>query len=672
MSWFGSSGSTAAIDEKILTATSESIPNGDIDFNAALEISDLIRSKQVTSKEAMRALKKRFINNKNPNLQKSSLKLIDFCIKNGGEHFLTDISSKEFMDPMVGCLNDNHLNASVKSYLLELIQSWSIMFSTNPKLGYVNQCYTKLQKEGFQFPMITELVDASLIESKVAPEWEDSDACMLCSTLFSFLNRKHHCRSCGGVFCGTHSSKSCELPELGITIQVRVCDTCYQEHKDKQKKQKKHKKSKSVSFTPNGASVADDDDDELRKAIELSLKESGVQLTPQSPSRPSSGPSATNPQEFEDVDEDMKAAIAASLADFKQQETSSVFSPQVPETSDDGMYANLLPVGAELANSSPTIYNNQPTNGFASSSSIQQHSNHSSYNSVTGVEEQNVVLFAQLISNYLQTPPEQRRPIADDGVLKNLEINVRNIQPKLNSQIAEQKRNLDRFQDLYSKTFAISNVYEEILETRLRQQHSYEPSYAPNMTLPNQHQGQYQHQYGSPQQAAFAQPSIQRFSAPPSQPLYQQQQQQQAPSPTQFDSHGYENTQAPPYSPSPHTPLPQQQNSQQYNPRQSPSQSNRQSSFGAVQFTAIPSIASSSPMNYYQPPPGAPPATTENETYNTPSSPSQLYPSTDITYAMLPDSTGATSSPPTSYVRPSIEVPLEKKKVEEPVNLIDL
>ena len=184
MSWFGSS-ETDGLDPIIERATSETIPNGDIDFGAALELSDRIRSKQIPPKDAMRSLKKRFLSSKDPNKQKSSLKLIDFCIKNGGEHFLLDISSKEFMDPFIGILHDKNLNGEVKQYLLELIQSWSIMFSTHPKLSYVNDVYKKLQGEKFKFPDITEYVDSSLIDSKVAPEWEDSDACMLCSKLFS-------------------------------------------------------------------------------------------------------------------------------------------------------------------------------------------------------------------------------------------------------------------------------------------------------------------------------------------------------------------------------------------------------------------------------------------------------------------------------------------------------
>ncbi|XP_054734198.1 lateral signaling target protein 2 homolog isoform X2 [Anastrepha obliqua] len=62
------------------------------------------------------------------------------------------------------------------------------------------------------------------------PAWVPDDKaprCMSCRTQFTAFRRRHHCRNCGGVFCGVCSNASAPLPKYGLTKAVRVCRDCY-------------------------------------------------------------------------------------------------------------------------------------------------------------------------------------------------------------------------------------------------------------------------------------------------------------------------------------------------------------------------------------------------------------------------------------------------------------
>lgn len=69
-----------------------------------------------------------------------------------------------------------------------------------------------------------------MFDVEEAPIWkEDTEAtcCFKCRNNFSTFNRKHHCRACGEIFCGTCSAKQSPIPKFGIEKEVRVCDACY-------------------------------------------------------------------------------------------------------------------------------------------------------------------------------------------------------------------------------------------------------------------------------------------------------------------------------------------------------------------------------------------------------------------------------------------------------------
>ncbi|CAM8918465.1 unnamed protein product [Rhodiola kirilowii] len=55
----------------------------------------------------------------------------------------------------------------------------------------------------------------------------DASHCQGCASQFTFINRKHHCRRCGGLFCNTCTQQRMFLRGQGDS-PVRICDPCKQ------------------------------------------------------------------------------------------------------------------------------------------------------------------------------------------------------------------------------------------------------------------------------------------------------------------------------------------------------------------------------------------------------------------------------------------------------------
>ncbi|KAF2488332.1 FYVE-domain-containing protein, partial [Lophium mytilinum] len=70
-----------------------------------------------------------------------------------------------------------------------------------------------------------------------------------CKQPFSFLNRRHHCRRCGGIFCGAHSNNAVKLNQLALFhphgALYRACDRCHTEYR--QFEANRHSRSNSES-----------------------------------------------------------------------------------------------------------------------------------------------------------------------------------------------------------------------------------------------------------------------------------------------------------------------------------------------------------------------------------------------------------------------------------------
>mmetsp|Transcript_10319 Transcript_10319/g.13420 ORF Transcript_10319/g.13420 Transcript_10319/m.13420 type:complete len:146 (+) Transcript_10319:517-954(+) len=49
-----------------------------------------------------------------------------------------------------------------------------------------------------------------------------------CGSQFSTFNRKHHCRRCGGIFCGVCTSERTRVLRCDEYKEARVCKSCFE------------------------------------------------------------------------------------------------------------------------------------------------------------------------------------------------------------------------------------------------------------------------------------------------------------------------------------------------------------------------------------------------------------------------------------------------------------
>ncbi|KAJ3409465.1 Vacuolar protein-sorting-associated protein 27 [Chytridiales sp. JEL 0842] len=533
---------TNPFDDIVEKATSENLPVGSEDLVLNLDIADKVKSKEVPPKDAVRSLKKR-INHKNPNVQLLALKvrsvdldirrttetpmetfqlmaevaggngrrrivssgrpvyggyqamrlsrkgeeglseiadLTDTCVKNGGNHFLVEVASRDFIDNLVSIARAFGTNPDVKQKIFQLIQTWGLAFKAKSELSYVTEVYNSMKREGVSFPPVEKAEASSvMIDTTTAPDWIDAEVCMRCRTGFTMLNRKHHCRNCGQIFCHACSSNNIKLPHLGITQEVRVCDGCHTKLTTKSSNPttpslpRANTRADASGTTSLADAQARKEQEELEKAIAASLEESNKK-SGKSNAPPARKPSTKKPVVVDDdeEDEDLKAAIAASLAELKLSEE------RQPRRDSNRVF--------ERSDSNSQVYS-EPTNP----------------NQLSRVEIDNLKLFADLVER-MEADVAARGPgVMNHSQISALYTQLFALQPKLMWSLDNAILQYKSSMDLNNKLSSALQQYDQLLQERLASS----GAYGYQSTIPRSYSGHVE-PYTVPQTSYYSQPPV--------------------------------------------------------------------------------------------------------------------------------------------------------------------
>ncbi|XP_039681782.1 target of Myb protein 1 isoform X3 [Perca fluviatilis] len=152
------------VGQRIENATGSSLPAEDWALN--MEICDMINSSEEGPRDAIRALKKRIVGNKNFKEVMLALTVLETCVKNCGYRFHVLVTTRDFVEGVLvrAIIPRNNPPLVLHDRVLSIVQAWADAFRSSPDLTGVVSVYEDLRRKGLEFPM-TELDGYSPVQA---------------------------------------------------------------------------------------------------------------------------------------------------------------------------------------------------------------------------------------------------------------------------------------------------------------------------------------------------------------------------------------------------------------------------------------------------------------------------------------------------------------------------
>ncbi|CAN9509865.1 unnamed protein product [Ophioblennius macclurei] len=144
---------SSPVGQRIERATSGSLQSEDWGLN--MEICDIINETDEGPRDAVKAVKKRIVGNKNFREIMLALTVLEACVKNCGHRFHVLVASQDFVESVLvrSILPKYNPPTALHDRVLSLIQSWADAFRSSPSLSGVVYVYDDLRRRGLEFPM---------------------------------------------------------------------------------------------------------------------------------------------------------------------------------------------------------------------------------------------------------------------------------------------------------------------------------------------------------------------------------------------------------------------------------------------------------------------------------------------------------------------------------------